>query len=256
MTPSPATGTTSGEHRYEEQHLAILRHVALYRLTILQAAARALPALGTAQAAGTALHRLVGDGLLIANAGVEGFTTNDPYFTLSPLGAKKAGVPPKRSSPLGGQAIPTHLATLWFCCMGPLRRYRLEVSDWKPLFPPGTLPETNPPPHCVAEDADGVRRIYRVYAPDADPQNTARKLRKDIGESWSRDGLRDWIDTCEYGFAVLAPTPEACSHLQEVFDAPAGGEPPVSSMGAHVLVEHAPSPKTLRMALKGRGGSS
>jgi hypothetical protein len=251
MPRSPTDATSSGNDRYRDRHVAILRHVGLYRLTLKAAVATILADLGTEQVAGTALSRLVLDGLLVANNKAKGFSARIPYYTLTAKGASEAQVTPERAKPFGPAALRTHLAALWFCCLGATRRYRLEPDEWKNLFPDGSLPAKNPAAHCVTEE-DGVFRVYRVYATDADPQETVRKIGKDIEDAWNKSGLRGWIESGEYGFAVLTPTPEAAEHLSRSFDLGRKGEPTLCHQ-ARILVEHAPSPKTLKAALLGRG---
>lgn len=248
MPRSPIKATNSGDDRYRDRHLAVLRHVGLYRLTLKAAAASALADLGTEQVAGTTLNRLVLDGYLSSNSKEQGFSGKVPYYTLTAKGAAEAEVSPERAT-LDPSALRTHLAALWFCCLNKPRRHRLEPGDWE-----GILAEENRPPnnvaHCVAEE-DGIFRIYRLYATDAHPQETLRKVRSDIEKSWNNTGLRDWIETHEYGFAVLTATPEAADHLSKALTMSLKDEPPVNEL-ARVVVEHAPSPETLRAALTER----
>lgn len=250
--PSSAAGSTkSGDSGHGERHLAILRHVALYRLTFRRAVYRAVSAVPDESTAGTALSRLVFDGMLVSHdkANKEALPGGTTYYTLSARGAKTAGVPANRSDPFK-EALYDHLAALWFCCLSGDRRYRLEPAELEELLG-GDAPRHNTT-HCVAAEPVG-HRLYRLYRTGTDAASAVKQVREYVEEECKKPSLRDWIRTREYGFAILSETPEMCRQLRTLIQKGTGGERPLIE-DAHVVAAVCPGPATFKQAHAALGG--
>lgn len=231
--------------------LAILRHVALYRLTLPDVVDR-LFCRGKGGDATTILVNLAKAGLLLHHKKKEALGGEQPYFTLTREGARIVGGPEDRSEPLGESALRTHLAVIWFCCMGDRRRYRLEPDELKALLGQRSLHENIP--CCISEEEDGPR-VYRVYPTSTDPRSTVRQLRTNIGEAWQNAAMRPWIEARDLGFAVLAEKPSKCADLERLVKK-AGRDDQGLQQECCILVRFAPSPKGVKMALAELRGSS
>lgn len=225
--------------------LAILRHVALYRLTLPQIVEKLFCQEGGN--AGSILATLAGAGLLRSHKKKNEGALPGPvgFFTLTPAGERTTGVLEDRSEKLGPAAIRMHLAVVWFCCMSGRRRYRLEPKELKSLF-------GEHPPHanvamCLADDSDGLR-LYRVYQSSTDVRKSIKQIRASVGKLWESPRLRAWLVSGDLGIAVLAETRSKCADLEKAMMA-AGKEKPSVADECHIIVRFAPSPATLKAAL-------
>ena len=226
--------------------LAVLRHIALYRLTLIPVIER----LFTTQHggnAGTLLVKLAKLGLLRHHKKVAdgAFPGRVPFFSLMPLGARMAGASEDRAEPLGPAALRTHLATLWFCIMSDERRYRLEPRELGSIFA-DHAPHANIP-CCLADEKEGPK-IYRVYETSTNIPKTIKQLRATLTAIWDAPTLRPWLMSGDLGFAVLGETTAKCGHLNKAIKE-AKNEKPCVADECHVIVRFAPSPSTLKSAL-------
>jgi len=238
----------SGEvEELRPQDQALLRHVALYRMTLPQIASRLFCA-GNAGRAGSALGRLAKNGFLnrhdkISNGALPGRVT---IYTLTPEGARAAGVKKERGQPLGPSALPTHFAVLWVCCLSDRRRYRLEPEEVKSLIGDESVhPNTA---CCITEEEDGPR-VYRIFPTTSEPAGAMRQLRASISEAWENPTLRSWMESGDLGFLVLAESKQKCSDLEKLLRKAVRGENRIEH-DCRILVRFAPSPKGAKKALK------
>jgi hypothetical protein len=246
-----------------DSHLAVLKHVGCFRMTLPEVVGRLmLPECALASATpkdlvnqrkskgAHVLSRLAQEGLLNHHHHKSNeyppFPQNVPYFTLSPNGARKAGVPIERSEQAGkrclsADALAYHLATLWFCCMNSEERHRLEPDELHPLFGKQKAFETVP--HCLTVGPRGMR-VYRVYPPCTHISGILERVRKQLDSLRDRQALRLWIDERVFGLAILAPEPALCSDVTRAL-ARTG-----LSNDFLFTVELGPTPATLRNALR------
>lgn len=225
---------------------AILRHVALYRLTLPIVVER-LFCQKYGGDASTILIKLAKEGYLRDHKTLQegAFKGKVRYFTLTREGAKVAGVSEERGEVLGPAALPKHLATLWFCCMSDQRRHRLEPNEIEALFGSHALhPNT---PCCVAEEQDGLR-VYRIYETSTDVARTVKQLRASIAKAWESSFLRPWLESGELGFVILAKTRSKCADLNKAMKSDGQLQPSVADE-CHVIVRFAPGPANLKATL-------
>lgn len=226
--------------------LAVLRHIALYRLTLIPVVER----LFTKEHGGNA-------GTLLVNLAKAGFLRHHkkvadgafpgciPFFTLMPAGARVVGASEDRAEQLGPTALRTHLATLWFCFLSDGRRYRLEPRELGSIFAEHA-PHANIP-CCLADEKEGPK-IYRVYETSTNIPKTIKQLRATIATIWEAPTLRPWLMSGDLGFAVLAETKAKCGHLNKAMKEARNEKASVADE-CHVIVRFAPSPATLKTAL-------
>jgi hypothetical protein len=241
------------------RYLAVLRHVARYRLTLRAVIGKLLlPATGELSPTlmeerrsqgGNVLARLASYGLLNhhhhKSKEFPALTGNVPYFTLTPAGAKEVGAPAERAEELGKMAfgtdaLETHLATLWFAYMQREPRHRLEPAELASLF--GSHKFFENVPHCLARDQDGYR-IYRIYVASTNIAGAIGNLRKQAAGLLDREIIRDWLPM-DYGICDLAAEERMCLDLQHALER--------SGLRDQVgcIVSLAPSTATLRDALR------
>lgn len=211
------------------RYRAVLLHVARYRLTLRETVGRLMlpdddrpprqQMDDRRTQGGNVLARLHGYGLLNhhhhKSTEYPPFPGNVPYYTLTPAGAKLAGVPIDRAEEAGkramsADALEPHLAALWFCCMNRHQRYRVEPDELASLFGKHKFFENVP--HCVAQD-DDAHRIYRVYPPSTHIPRIIEQAKKHLADTRAKQPLGDWVGDRSYGFAILGAEPSVCSDI-------------------------------------------
>lgn len=226
--------------------LAILKHVGLYRLTFPIVVER-LFCKARGGIGGTLLSELARAGFLrhhkkLADGAFQGGV---PFFTLTPSGARMAGVSEDRGAVLGAPALRTHMAVLWFCCLSDRRRHRLEPSELREAFG-----DDAPYPNvafCIGEEDEGPK-IYRVYETATNVALSIKRLRLAIAKLWETPRVRPWLMCGDLGFAVLAETRAKCGHLTTAMKSASKDKPGIAD-DCHVIVRFAPSPPTLKSAI-------
>jgi hypothetical protein len=180
----------------------ILDHLGLYRLSLRAIIARLFFAGGNP---GNVIHRLRDRGEIVERR----LAGRLNYYQISAKAARARGLPLKRARPFSNrnQAFHTHLAALWFCCIGTTRRIRLERKDLVQLFP-GEIAEGPLPPHCLERGTS--YRLYRLFvvAPDSDTTHLAGRLHRYLEGMLKRPQMGEWIRGRQYGFAILATNEE------------------------------------------------
>jgi hypothetical protein len=217
-----------------DRDMAILRHVALYRITFRSVLE---PMFFSGANCGDVLKRLRADRLLVARQGLRGRLS---YYQLTPAGAAIVGVSEGRARPFGPQALATHLGLLAFCCAGGVRRARLENVE---RFFGADAPKGD---HC-AEEAESRTCIYNAYVPElSTPLTTVvRTLKRHVADALKRDTVRPWIDNRLYGFVVLLGTDEKKHVLRERLGRERFGSRRLLER-AHIRVEAVPAFQTGR----------
>jgi hypothetical protein len=261
-------------------HLAILRHVGLYRLTLVQVVARLFIPFhdelsedeqkeARRASAGDILNRLVDKGYLNHHSTKHSellppFPPNIPFFTLTPEGAQIARVPIERSETLGkkdqkkpaatdlaeeskprlfgSEALQLALATLWFCTMYKQPRHRLEPEQLHKFF--GKVKAFHNVPHCLAKTSRGLR-IYRIYVPCVDKmRGVIPGIRKAMDRATSVSSIRTWAEQRDYGIAILAPDRAYCTDIETLV------EQAKLTAEMHLIVRIGPTEATIASALK------
>jgi len=165
------------------------------------------------------------------------------YYQLTRAELTKRGLPPWRSHRPKSQAFPTAVAILWFCNMLGHERHLLEKTDAERLFPKGLPGGT----HCI-ERSDAGHRLYRIRlaTPEANGRNQCliKSLRKRVSQAMTFPGLRPWVTTGRYAFAVLT---EGDDHAQSIRDRIAEDEL-LADIGT-VIVEKTPGLNALKNRL-------
>ena len=189
-----------------ERDILILRHIGLYRLTLRNTLERLF---FDGKSSGNVIQRLSKEGWIISQSGLPAKIS---YYQLSSKAVRHLGLPINRATHLGNQALHTALATLWFCCMSPTPRIRLEESDLintLGILPPGA-PQS---PYCV--EVQQVPRIYRirVCAPNSSVENITKTLRQNIRSAINCNELAPWITHNNHAIIVLGSTPSRCQAI-------------------------------------------
>lgn len=215
----------------------ILSHIGLYRLSLRRTLER-LFFNGKAVACDNVLRRLIADGRVQC---VKGLPHRISYYQLTRAEALRRGLPPNRAGRLRAQALQQHLGVLWFCCMGPTPRVRLEPSQLERIN--AGLPAWPQVCHC-AERGDKPT-LYRVVVlgPQARPFDLLARLSKQLSAEQDHPELGALARTGFRAVAILADQParvaaiEAAIKRRRLRDL------------SPTIVEFAPSVQTLASAL-------
>jgi hypothetical protein len=187
---------------------------------------------GRAAACGNVLKRLLAQKLV--RAASRGLPGNISYYQLTPAAAELVGVPAYRAETPSGQALPDHLAVLWFCTMNGRRRRRVERAQVERFFG-----RPLPGPHCVEFGDGGARRVVRVFPPAANDVYQLQQVRKHL-QLVREQGLEDWLRSGGYAAAALTATEPHRGRLAQLI---ADGE---ATRGRPVFTEVVPVPLTLK----------
>lgn len=183
MSPTP--------DRYRYRDLAILRLVGTYGVVVQAAVSQVL---FDGKPSGHVLRRLAEEELLAQQTRkLEGGIT---FFRLTEKGAKRVGVPLDRTvEAIGVQALDKAIATLVWCTLGRVRRYRLERGEVEAVF--GQKPPTNQV-HVIAGENPTIQRVSLVQGSH---EPVIKVLRQEI--QTAKDQLRLAIEAGQYGFVLL-----------------------------------------------------
>ncbi len=137
------------------------------------------------------------------------------YYQLTKAGAKCIGASEYRGKALGGQAVTRYLAFLWYCCIKRPRRHRIGVAQLTEIFGDEILPPNSsqkrdlllPGFHCL-DKTEHSYRVLHLYAPKTSVGDTATELRKRLREARRLPVIAQSIEARQYGFSVLAETPQ------------------------------------------------
>ena len=189
----------------------ILKHVALYRLSI-RAVIEHLFFDG--KSSDDVIARLVNEEKCLQ---VAKLPNRISYYYLSVTAARKRGV--KESRAQGGQArsLRRSLAVLWFCCMTPTNRHRIERNTLTKLF--GRHNGLGIP-HCWEPIGEKGRLIHRIYTPgpNTPDDDVVRTLRKDAESTIAHPQLAPLVLAHLYVFAVLVEHPQRLEKIRETLD--------------------------------------
>ena len=220
----------------EERDRKILQHIGLYRVSLRPVLERLFFA---GRSSGNVVQRLRDAGYVVA-ARLPGRVR---YYRLSVQGAEFLQLPLSRAVAFGAQALQTHLAILWFCCMGEKRRFRTDAEALSKLFP------EDPPKgdHC-AEPGERMR-LYQVYVPGPDTpvRRIVREVRKRFYDARLDIQMNRWIDGRLYAFAILVDSDERRKAVRTALkNAPENEEPLIAQ--AYFRVDAVPGIRTIKDA--------
>lgn len=216
----------------------ILTHIGLYQISLRCVIEEVFFEGGNC---GNVLQRLIEAKRLQAREGLPGRLS---YYQLTRTEAPRYGFPESRARALQNQALHTSLAVLWFCNMAESKRHRLEQSEVERIFP-----EKAPVAiHCIERSGES-HRLFRVKVTDPATEDTTlvRSLRKLVSETAALPGLRLWMETGRYAFAILTETKTRAERIQQVIAADE-----FLSSSAQFLVETAPGVRTLNQVIHER----
>lgn len=250
------TPLTNSGNQISPTDLAILRHVALYRLTFTYPVQQlffpdekfakreaALSRAGDALAALTKLGYLTSQ----ENDTRLGFNKHHRYFILTDQGAKLIDAPASRTKSPNEPA--TDLAVLWLCSMGKKRFHRVDRQDLMPF-----LGEDSPRysvRHVISEEAEFGPVIYRVYpATSTKPSSVVAYAKTVLEQTRKKEALLPMVEVGDYGFAILASREDYRQSIQKELRKPDGKLPPLNRQ-ARFTVRLGPTPQTLNQAIEG-----
>jgi hypothetical protein len=216
----------------------ILTHVGLYQITLRRVIEELFFDQGNC---GNVLQRLVTSKQLQVRDGLPGRVS---YYQLTRTVAKRRGLPESRARAPQNQSLHTSLGVLWFCTMSETSRHRIENSQVEKLFPvqaPVAI-------HCIEQSPESHRLIrIKVVDPNSDDGTILRSVRKTVFQTTNLPGLRPWIQTGRYAFAILAETESRVERIRQIIQADQQ-----LSETATFIVEQAPGVRTLNKALHDR----
>jgi hypothetical protein len=159
---------------YQQRDAAILRHVAAYRLALIESVSQVI---GIGANLGHIVRRLADDGLL------ELFSRKLPggvsYAQLTERGAQRIGVPRHRAIPLGNAALDPALAVLTWSCLSSSRRYRIEAEEAAELLPGLEVSKNHA--YCVSEE-DGRATLSRVIPVHGGNREVVQTLEQNVAK--------------------------------------------------------------------------
>jgi hypothetical protein len=216
----------------------ILKHVGLYRVSLRGVIEELF---FDSESCDHVVQRLQETGRIQA---VKGLPDNLSYYQLTLSEARSRGIPKHRADSRG-ERLTEDLAVLWFACMGPTPRPRLERKPLDKVF--GRGPGMGKP-HCREKPSETEQVVYRVRL--AGPDTDDGRLLRDI-EWWFRAGLSQpqlspYLLEKLFGFAILVEHPDRVGKLQDQI------KKREALSGALILVEEVPGPSRLAAALRDR----
>ncbi|GMV26709.1 MAG: hypothetical protein AMXMBFR58_27400 [Phycisphaerae bacterium] len=197
-------------HKNAERDERILAHIGLYRVSFRSVISSLFFG---GRTPGNVLHRLIAEGRIQSRAGLPNRVR---YYQLTPTEAERRGLPVGRSRPPKPQALQTHLAVLWHCCVrtgGPQRR-RLDTGDLTTLFGAAF------PPGVYVIEAGKQPRVYRVQVvgPGVRVGRSAKVLRRRIDSLRRHSLIGPWIRNRQFGFLILTDSEAKCARAREVIE--------------------------------------
>lgn len=219
----------------------ILAHLGLYQISFAQVIeSRFLDG----EPCGQLMNQLAAQHRIQVRKGLPGLSPK--YYQLTRDELKRRGLTAWRAKRPKSQAFPTAISILWFCNMLGAERHLLESADAAALFPNG-LPEGT---HCVERTSDG-HRLYRLRVADPDSDSDLsclrKSLRKRVSQAVTFPGLRPWVSSGRYAFAVLTECPDHAQAIRQMIN-----DDDLTSSCGTVVVEVTPGLNSLAEAVQSR----
>lgn len=187
----------------------ILRHIGQHQISFAQVIeARFLEG----RPCGQIMNRLAAEHRIRIRRGMPDQTPK--YFQLTRSELKRRALPVWKSKRPKSQDFTAAISLLWFCNMLGPERYLLSPAHAASIFPLG-IPEGT---HCI-ERIGEEHRLYRVRVTnaEADPNDARllKSLRKRVSTAITFPGLRPWVTTGRYAFAVLTDDSQHAERIRE-----------------------------------------
>ncbi|QDV73659.1 hypothetical protein [Botrimarina mediterranea] len=203
---------------YAERDLAVLRHVLRYQAAV---AATVSKRFLEGKQAGHVLRRYEAKGwITLQTAAIPGGVS---YATLTPAGGREIGVT-VRPKAMSGAGLDAAMAVACFCVLEAaegVRRTRLkpqEVNELDGGFAANT-------PHLVTDEFDdGKEEVPRIVllrvlvAASGKPKTIRDKADEVFRKTLANAKVRPWVQSQDFGLAVVGHTPERVEQLQDAFD--------------------------------------
>lgn len=195
----------------EDRDEQILRHIGLYHVSIRAIIERLFFA---GESCDSVLNRLAKEGRIEANQGA--IPGGLSYYQLSLTEARRLGIPDARAREDKSRVLRQHLSILWFCCMTPFTRKRLERKGLKEHFSRGKGRGRPHVAHLTADATDAI--IYRLYlpGPGTKDERFLMGLRADCFEVLEDPEASRWVQRGTYQFAILVDTERRKAALAEL----------------------------------------
>lgn len=140
---------------------------------------------------------------------------NKNYFVLGPAGARLLGISPKKSKPIGVQALPEKYAILQYCCLSPHDREKLQVRELAAYL--GTLQGKGLKAANYYVDQDGT--TARLAQMRVDLGGTAahvvRKCRDDLERLVMLPAIDSLVRKNEFMLAILTTSAQKEKDIQD-----------------------------------------
>ncbi|HUU95648.1 MAG TPA: hypothetical protein VM487_07900 [Phycisphaerae bacterium] len=172
---------------------AILTHIGLYRISLRYVIEKLF---FDGRNCGNVLQRLIERKRIQSVAGLHGSLR---YYQLTLSEARHRNLPQDRGRAFGPRALAAHLAVLWFCCVAPVPRRRLEAAELRELF-------DRVPSGCPHVGQAGSKPcIHRVYVVNSRTRtaDVIKRLRAEIDDAAREPHLGAWIANKRYAFTLL-----------------------------------------------------
>jgi hypothetical protein len=235
VTQQEESAVDSSPSRYE----AIVEHLGRYRLSIRRVIEHLF---FEGKSCSDVLSRLIEQQRVQDRSAQKGqafFHGRVSYYQLTPREAARhqPSFPRNRAGLFEEYALLKHFSVLWFCCMGPQRRQRLEPEEVHEVC---GVKVPRQGAYCI--NLTDPLRLYSVYVPGNTIGDTRllKKVREDVETGLHQEQLSSWITDHHYAFAVLVQNRERQKGLEEKFTSLR------ADTRAHILVETVPSPHNLR----------
>jgi hypothetical protein len=204
------------------RHLAILRHIGLYRVGLYPVLSRLFFG---GQPAGGVLGLLAKDdpkNLRVALVDIATIGTKPrlyKYATLRPAALELAGVDQKgRTGKLGTTALDSAIAIAWFCCCGAFRRHRVEPREVETLWGLSEGDVADLHFFATSDEDFGHPVLLRLYPATAAPRVAVEKLREYVYTAAQHPRIRPWLEAGDFGFGVMVAEPKKVDLFRDAVD--------------------------------------
>lgn len=169
----------------DERGLAILRHLARYRLSFTEII-RFVPCQGGDPE--ETIRALKAGGFIGTR---EGYGGRRVAYVLAPRGASAVGAGRRSGEEAGAEAEARHLAVFSFCYLAKKPRARLDKEDLRELFADAKLAGHD---YCMEYVANS-KRVHAMYVPGpaTPPNEIASSVRRRLRDLWQEEPLRPWL---------------------------------------------------------------
>lgn len=169
----------------DERELAILRHLARYRLSFTEII-RFVPCKGADP--DEAIRSLKSEKFIGTR---DGYGGRRVAYVLAKDGARAVGAKRRAGQEAGADAEARQFAVFSFCFLTRKPRVRLLEEDLKELYGDLRLPGLD---YCMEYSANR-KRIYSLYVPrpTTPPDEAASALRGRVEDLWQVESLRPWM---------------------------------------------------------------